>query len=429
MYSQGFKTFDSVSIYTYLEGKPKIKSRYETVGGYRTVEELKGLVNVDNTEAYYDKIVKMNTLINLYDKGFNVLQNISKFKNMTSQDVYDFYDYQLNSVAISTNHDINIETLEIDNEFIDECNKGSTMGIGYGKVCKILNYLTLGIPLSELYMLGSYSGAGKSSFVFENMIIPACENGIKCLIISNEQKSKDFKHLLLTHTLTQDLNYWELTRKKIKVGNFTEEQHKMLQKAQKIIDDKYSSIKFVKMFDNDMKKISKIIRKMAKLGYTLVMYDTFKSADETDDSAMWQQLLMQSRRLHQLASKESIAVVTTYQLSLNTLNQRYLGANCLSNSRQIKEVYSEMIYFRDIWQDEFNGEKYDIKPYQLERDESGKYLNIRKPIELDTDKKYKIMFLDKSRNDETNVQILYEFNGRFNKWIELGYCTVINTHQ
>ena len=42
----------------------------------------------------------MNTLMTLYDKGFNVLPNIDRFAKMTNQEVYDYYDYILNSVSI-----------------------------------------------------------------------------------------------------------------------------------------------------------------------------------------------------------------------------------------------------------------------------------------------------------------------------------------
>lgn len=425
LYKQGFKSFDHVSIYTFLEDKPNVKSKFDTLGGYKTVEELRVLVNAENTEAYYDKILKANTLLQLHSKGFNVLSSISKLAKMTNQDVYDYFDYQLNSVSINTSHDINIETLEIDNAFIKECNDGLAMGLGYGKNCKILNYLTLGLPLGELFMIAGHSGAGKSSFVFENMILPVTDDGIKCAVISNEQRSKDFKMLLLVHVLTQDLNFWELTRKKLKIGKFTDVQLEMIKKAQKIVNEKYSSIRFVKLFDNDMGKVKKIIRKLSKLGYQMVMFDTMKSEDEIDE-AMWQQLLIHSRKLFQLVSKENIALVTTYQLALHTLNKRFLDASCLSNAKQIKEVFSEMVYFRPIWDDEFNDEKYDVKPYQLEKGEDGKYSKVKRLITLDRDKKYIITFLDKTRNDEVGQTLIYEFNGRFNKWIEIGYCTVLH---
>ena len=47
---------------------------------------------------------------------------------------------------------------------------------------------------------------------------------------------------------------------------------------------------------------------------------------------------------------------------------------------------------------------------------------------LDKDKKYLVAFLDKTRNDEDKQTILYEWNGRFNKWTEIGYCTIYNDH-
>ena len=51
-----------------------------------------------------------------------------------------------------------------------------------------------------------------------------------------------------------------------------------------------------------------------------------------------------------------------------------------------------------------------------------------KRIRLDKDKKYLAAFLDKTRNDEDKQTILYEWNGRFNKWTEIGYCTIYNDH-
>lgn len=427
MYKQGYKSFDNVTIYTFLESKPTVKKHFEKLGGYPTINELCSLVNPDNVDAYYDKIAKMNTLMTLYDKGFSVLDHMDKFAEMTNQDVYDYYDYLLNSISIKNSHDIDMETLEIDHKFLDECDEGSAQGLSYGAHCPILNYLTLGVPLGDLYMFGGHSGVGKSSFVFENQILTMTESGIKCAVISNEQRSKDFKQLLLVHILTQELDYWGLTRKKLKLGKFTDEQWEMLEKAATISKEKYKSIQFVKLFDNDMKKVKRIIKKLAKLGYQAFMFDTMKSEDEIDE-AMWQQLLIHSRKLFQIASKENIALICTYQLALHTLNKRYLDASCLSNAKQIKEVFSEMVYARTLWDDEYTGEKFDVKPYQLKKDKNGKYSNIREPIELDRDKKYIVVFLDKTRNDDDKIQVLYEFNGRFNKWYEKGYCKVFNNH-
>lgn len=428
MYNQGFRSFDNVTIYTFLENKPTVKKHFDELGGYATVSKLCSLVNPENVDAYYDKIAKMNTLMTLHDKGFSVIDNIEKFAKMTNQEVYDYYDYILNSVSIKNTHDIDVETLEIDDKFLKECDEGSAQGISYGAHCPILNYLTLGTPLGDMYMFAGHSGVGKTSFVFENMILPMTEDGVKCAVISNEQRSKDFKQLLLVHIMTTELDYWGLTRKKLKIGNFTDEQWEYLRKAKKISQEKYGNIQFVKLFDNDMNKVKRIIKKLAKLGYQAIMFDTMKSEDEIDE-AMWQQLLIHSRKLFQITSRENISLICTYQLALHTLNKRYLDASCLSNAKQIKEVFSEMVYARPLWDDEYPGEKFDVKAYQLEKDSSGKYTNVRKTIPLDRDKKYIVAFLDKTRNDDDKIQVLYQFNGRFNRWKEIGYCSVFNEHK
>ena len=56
LYKQGFKAFDNVSVYTFLEDKPTVKKHFDKLGGYKTVEELRSLVDVENIDAYFDQI-------------------------------------------------------------------------------------------------------------------------------------------------------------------------------------------------------------------------------------------------------------------------------------------------------------------------------------------------------------------------------------
>lgn len=428
LYDAGFRKFDNITVYGFLQNKPNVKETFEDYGGYREVENLKQLVNVENVDAYFDKIAKLNTLEALCELTFNSFEDVSKFDKMSSQQVYDYFEYKLNDISIASTHDVEEESLVIDDEFIEECNTGDAVGISYAKNCPIMNYLTLGVPLGEMFMIAGHSGVGKSSFVFENMVLPMAEEGVKVAIVSNEMRSKDYKIMLLSHILTKELNYWGLTRKQIKMGHFTNEQREMLNKAKKISQEKYSGLGFIKLFDNDIGKVLKYIKKKSKRGYQIFVWDTMKSDDSLDEK-MFLQLLINSRKVFQLASKENIAIIPTYQLALYTVNQRYLDASCLANGKQIKEVFSEMIYMRQLWQDEYTGEKYDCKAYQLQKNEDGKYTKVKRMIELDKDKKYIVAFLDKTRNNEDKQQVLYEVNGRFNSWKEIGYCNILNEHK
>lgn len=428
LYNAGFRKFDNITVYGFLQNKPEVKETFDNYGGYREVENLKQLVNVENVDAYFDKIAKLNTLNSLCKLTFDSFEDVSKFDKMSSQQVYDYFEYKLSDISIESTHDVEEESLVIDDEFIEECNTGDAVGISYAKNCPIMNYLTLGVPLGEMFMIAGHSGVGKSSFVFENMVLPMAEEGVKVAIVSNEMRSKDYKIMLLSHILTKELNYWGLTRKQIKMGHFTNEQREMLNKAKKISQEKYSSLGFIKLFDNDIGKVLKYIKKKSKRGYQIFVWDTMKSDDSLDEK-MFLQLLINSRKVFQLASKENIAIIPTYQLALYTVNQRYLDASCLANGKQIKEVFSEMIYMRQLWQDEYTGEKYDCKAYQLQKNEDGKYTKVKRMIDLDKDKKYIVAFLDKTRNDEDKQQVLYEVNGRFNSWKEIGYCNILNEHK
>ena len=62
LYDAGFRKFDNITVYSFLQDKPTVKETFENYGGYREVESLKQLVNTENVVAYFDKIAKLNTL-------------------------------------------------------------------------------------------------------------------------------------------------------------------------------------------------------------------------------------------------------------------------------------------------------------------------------------------------------------------------------
>ena len=424
MYQQGYKSFDNITVATFIDSKKEVKKKFEEYGGYREVSNLMQLVSPENIEAFYDKICRMNSLSSICSKYDDVFEDVQRFDNASNADVYDTFDLINSSVALNTNTNSEIETLEITDDFIDELNRGEDVGLNYGKFAPILNYTTLGIPRGDLTMIAGHSGCGKSSFIFQNLVIPFIEQGIGCAILSNEMRSKVYKILLLAYVLTHELNYWKLTRKKIKMGKFNTEDMEMLRKAQKIIKEKYSNIKFIKLSSDNISVIFQHIKRLAHQGVICFAWDTMKS-DEVMDEAMWQALLMNSRKLYHLADNLNVAIVVTYQLALYTVNQRWLDASCLANGKQIKEVFSEMIYMRALWQDEYTGKKYDCKPFQFKKDNN----KIKEYFDLKEDKKYIVMIVDKTRNDEDKIAVLFEWNGAWNQWREIGYCTIVNDHR
>lgn len=274
------------------------------------------------------------------------------------------------------------------------------------------------------YICGDYIVTHNTSFIFENMVIPFAESGTGVGIISNEMQSKAYKNLLLVHILTHDLNYWKITRKKLSIGHFNDEELEMLRRAAAITKEKYSNIRFVKMFENDTSKVIQHIKRLARSGTKAIIFDTMKASDNSSGDNMWQSLLMDSRKIFNAVSKEQVALICTFQLALHTTNQRWLDATCLSNSKQIKEVVAQAVFCRALWQDEYTGEKNDCEPYYRDKENP----KIKKPFILDKNKKYIVAFLNKTRSDESDQTILFQFDGQWNRWQEIGYCTIKNDH-
>ena len=73
LYQAGYQKFDNITIHNFLQDKKTIKKKFDEFGGYKTVEDLRGLVSIDNVEAYYDKIAKINTLEHLCKTSFSSL--------------------------------------------------------------------------------------------------------------------------------------------------------------------------------------------------------------------------------------------------------------------------------------------------------------------------------------------------------------------
>lgn len=418
---QGFQVCDNITIDTYLKDKPESRRRFESLGGWNQCQILMNLVNQENTAANFDQIAKMNSLSIMCKKCDSIFNNIERFSNATNEDIYDAFELLNSSVALETGLDSRVESLVVDDSYIDKLDEGLNVGLSYAKGAPILNYVTLGLPVGDIYLLAGFSGTGKSSFLFENMILPLAIDGTLVAIISNEMTIETYKNLLLIHILGRDLNYWKITRKKLKIGRFSEEEKDMLRKAASITKEKYSNIVFVKLFENNTDKLLKHIKRLSRSGIKAIFYDTLKSDDQVGKSeAMWQQLLMNSRRIFNAVNKEQVAFVATFQLALHTINQRYLTSECLSSSKQIKEVCSEICMFRELWKDEFPGERHDCHPWKRNKDNP----KIKESITLDKDKKYIVIFVDKTRNDETGQCILYQWDGAWNRWRELGYCTI-----
>ena len=176
MLDKGIKNFDEISLVTFLNDYPDLKSEYEARGGWKAIAEYTEILDSDNIEAYYNELVKNNLLIQLDKKGFDISNNLNIFNKLSSADeVVDFLDAQLNTVALKITHDMRFETLDYTEKDIMRKQSGEQIGLQFSASSPLLNAFCNGIPRKGLTMLASYTNGGKTSFVFEN-IISNCDN-------------------------------------------------------------------------------------------------------------------------------------------------------------------------------------------------------------------------------------------------------------
>ncbi|MBM7836479.1 DnaB-like helicase C-terminal domain-containing protein [Clostridium sardiniense] len=451
MAEKGYEYFDEVTVSTYLDEKPTVKEGFALRGGYISIKQAMESVNIKNISIYIDDLFKKNMIIEFKNEGFNIFEPIiitennqekelvpfELFKNMNSQQVAEWYDWRLQSITMSkAMGNVKIVDLDLDDKFINACDSGEETGLPYNILGKdmndkiiwgspIMSNATLGIHRGDAELIGAYSGKGKSSYIVENRVLPIVYNKEKVCIMANEMNIDKYKGMILPMILSHFFGYYGITRRNLKKGGFMKDPEKaaMVKKAQEYYREHFlGKIKFVELEDYSMNSVQRVVKRLARQGVAYFVYDTFKSENMANENTRGK-LIENSKTLFQLAKKYNIGMTIVMQLAIHTEGMRFLTSSCLSEAKGVKEVLSEIIIFRELWNDEYPGEKYDVKPYVFIKDkESGKYTNIKKEVTLDPDKKYRIFFLDKTRNGDDGQAIIYQFDGKYNRWYEMGFC-------
>lgn len=416
---------DDVTIGLYLEKHNKLKKKYEDYGGYETIEKATEYVKTQNLGGYIAELNKWNTVLMMLKNKFPVYDRLSEFADMSLDDIYVEYEAILNHIFINADEDIQSYSIEegID-DLIDELNEGLAVGLPYYEM-PLLNKETGGQLTGNITLVGGLSNMGKTTLTRSLCIPASIRNGEKLVIIINEESRKKWQREMLVW-VANNIYKFDLQKFVVRDGKYNDEVMDMLRKCANWIKEKASdnTVTIIPFNKYRTEKAIKVIKKYASLGVKYFILDTYKADSGSRSDKMWlemQQSMVDIYDTIKTDGGKDVHIVITFQLAKSSARQRFYSQDNIGQAKNIVDVASTCLMIRDVFEDEYTGEKNALKVYKLE----GKNGKSKIPVNLDHDKHYQLIFIVKNREGAANnYQIVIEHDMSRNLLKEVGFTSV-----
>lgn len=416
---------DDITIGLYLEKHNKLRQKYDEYGGFETIEKATEYVKVENLSGYIAELNKWNTVLIMLKNKFPVYDRLSEFADMSLDDIYVEYEAILNHIFINADEEIQSYSIEngID-ELIDELNQGVAVGLPYYDM-PLLNKETGGQLTGNITLIGGLSNMGKTTLTRSMCIPSAIKNGEKLVIIINEEGRRKWQREMLVW-VANNIYKFDLQKFVVRDGKYTDEVLDMLKKCANWIKEKASdnTVTIIPFNKYRTEKAIKVIKKYASLGVKYFILDTYKADSGSRSDKMWlemQQSMVDIYDTIKTDGGKDVHIVITFQLAKSSARQRFYSQDNIGQAKNIVDVASTCLMIRDIFEDEYTGEKNALKVYKLE----GKNGKSKIPVNLDHNKHYQLIFIVKNREGAANnYQIVIEHDMSRNLLKEVGFTSV-----
>ena len=413
---------DDITIGFFLEQHPKLAKRYDEYGGYDTINAVMKYVSTENLEGYVEELHKWNAVLRLADRGFPIKTKFKDFKDMNLEDIYQFYEAQLNDTFINANTSIKSYNMcDGIHDLIDRCHKG--MDIGFPLHSPILNDVVGGNIVGNISLLGGCSGTGKTNMTLQMILTNILRQNEQCVIVINEQDQEKLRKEMVTWVINNVFG-GNFNKKRFRQGHFSENEFIALRKAADWMEEKedLKNITIIPLETYNVGLMKKIINKYSALGVKYFILDTFKAGDDKNNNmATWEAMMHDMRTLYDTVKPavKNVHLWATLQLTKDRV--RYLKADNIGMSKNVVDVCSTVMLMRHLADDEKEGGKRKLSVYKL----TGTNGKTKKPVILDEDKQYIIIFIDKNREGESgSFQVVAEVDLGRNMYREVGITHV-----
>jgi len=419
------QSLDEITVGLYLEKHDKLKAKYDEYGGYDTIDKAKEYVKEENLDGYINELHKWNAVLKLMKAKFPVYDKLSEFADMDVEQIYAYYETHLNHIFVNIENDVkSYNACSGVNDLIDKLHEGINIGLPFDN-CTILNKEISGLNLGNIIGLGGLSGAGKSTTAI-NWLFPSIlkHNEKVVFIINEEDQTKIQKEMIIW--VANNVYKENMHKYILRDGNFDEKTMELLRKCAKWIEDKKENknitiIPLEKYTTDIAIKIIKKYSALANVKYFCI--DTLKENADSNSDKTWLEMQRDMVKIYDVIkpTAKNVSLLVTYQLGKTATKLRYYTNNEIGMAKSIVDVMSVNIMIRQPFDDEYENEKHEIKPYKLE----GKRGLTKIPFKLNKDKRYLIIFITKNRFGSTNqFQIIAEYDLSLNIYKELGICNI-----
>jgi replicative DNA helicase len=415
---------DELVVGFYLQKHTKLSEKYDTYGGWNTIQQATQYIKVENFDSQVKELHKWNTIKTMMKQGFPVANDFSNFADMSLDDIYDLYNVRLNHIF--ANADCEVKSYDISDgleEYIDKLDKGEEYELEVDSM-PLLNNMITTFKRGHLYGIGANTGTGKTTMALRMVLPSIISQKKKLLILLNESDQTQVQVELITY-IANNIFKQELQKRTLKSGHFSDETKELLKKCVNYINElkEQHLITIIPLETFSVDLCVKLIQKYSSLGVSHIILDTFKMPLENRKEASWLEMTKDSVKLYDIAksSNRNLCLIMTYQLNKSSINRRHLNNDCVGQSKSILDVMSCNLMFRRPFDDEYDGGSHEIIGYRLE----GKQGKTKLPFKLDKEKQYLICSCTKNRfgiTDEYSIIVETDFSRNIIK--ELGICYV-----
>lgn len=416
---------DDITVGLYLEKHSKLKQKYDEYGGYDTIDKATEYIKTSNISGYVNELKKWETVIRMIASGFPVTDRIKEFVDMSLDEIYKEYDALLNHIFINAEEDVMSYSLSDGiYDLIEQLNEGIAVGLPYDNMPTLTKETGGQLP-GNITLVGGLSNMGKTTLTRTMLIPSVVKYGERLVILVNEEGKAKWQRELIVW-VANNIYKTDLQKFVVRDGKFSDEVKELLYKCADWIAEKSENnmLTIIPFARYETQKAIRVIKKYASLGVKYFILDTYKADAGSRSDRMWLDMQQNMVDIYDTVKAEggkNVHITITFQLAKSSARQRFYSQDNIGMAKSIIDPASTCLMLRDVFEDEYTGEKNALKVYRLD----GKNNKSKIPVKLDHDKHYQLIFIVKNREGAANsIQIVCEHDMSRNLLKEVGFTSV-----